>query len=60
MTTIRRIITSFLLTLFLLPRLDRPLVVAGWEWLDKGKKSYIILLQPFLFRLRLLLILCTS
>ncbi|XP_065912815.1 stimulated by retinoic acid gene 6 protein-like isoform X2 [Dysidea avara] len=45
MTTIRRIITSFLLTLFLLPRLDRPLVVAGWEWLDKGYASYLSYVQ---------------
>jgi len=35
MTTIRRIIASYLLLLFL-PRLDCPLVVAGWEWLDIG------------------------
>ncbi|XP_065912816.1 stimulated by retinoic acid gene 6 protein-like [Dysidea avara] len=45
MTTIRRIITSFLLTLFLLPRLDRPLVIAGWEWLDKGYASYLSYVQ---------------
>ena len=36
MTTVRRMATSFLLTLLLLPRLDRPLVITGWEWLDKG------------------------
>jgi len=33
---VRRIVTAAVLNLFFLPRLDRPLVIKGFESLDKG------------------------
>lgn len=36
LTTLRRIFTAFVVTLFFLPRLDCPLVIGGLEFLDKG------------------------
>jgi len=35
-TTLRRILTCFIVALFYLPRLDRPLIIGGLEFLDKG------------------------
>ena len=37
---VRRIIVSAVLNIFYLSRLDIPLTVKGWEFLDKG--TYII------------------
>ena len=37
---VRRIVTSAVLNLFFLPRLDRPLVIKGFEYLDKGIDEY--------------------
>ena len=41
-TTLRRILTSFIIALFFLPRLDRPLVIAGLEFLDKGNSHHAL------------------
>ncbi|XP_065906774.1 stimulated by retinoic acid gene 6 protein-like isoform X2 [Dysidea avara] len=38
---VRRIVTSAVLNLFFLPRLDRPLVIKGFEYLDKGYVAYL-------------------
>ena len=41
-TALRRIVISFTVPLFFLPRLDRPLVIRGVEFLDKGHPFIII------------------
>ena len=43
-TALRRIIISFTVPLFFLPRLDRPLVIRGVEFLDKGYPFITMLL----------------
>jgi len=40
---VRRIVTAAVLNLFFLPRLDRPLVIKGFESLDKGKATVLYL-----------------
>ena len=41
-TTVRRILTCFVVALFYLPRLDQPLVIGGLEFLDKGHLHYAV------------------
>ena len=36
LTAVKRVALSFALTLLFIPRLDRPLIISGWEWLDGG------------------------
>jgi len=63
----RRIITSAMLNLFFLPRLDRPLVIKGFENLDKGmvnnvysSNSSILMIMRFFQLHRLCSILVSS
>ena len=42
---LRRILTSSVVALFLLPRLDCPLVIGGLEFLDKGSPHVILIMN---------------
>ena len=43
LTILRRILTSLVVALFLLPRLDHPLVIGGLEFLDKGNQHVVLI-----------------
>ena len=60
-TILRRIVISVAVTMFFLPRLDRPLVIGGLEFLDKGKPCmYAVKLYFCSFRLHNIFGLYTS